>query len=82
MSTVVKKIVNFKINGNEASAPEGTVIIEVAKQHGVEITNLCYNRKLKPFAACRTCMVDIRTPEGKKDAKTFRVRNSHDRCKY
>jgi formate dehydrogenase (NADP+) alpha subunit len=67
MSTVVKKIVNFKINGEEASAPEGTVIIEVAKQHGVEITNLCYNRKLKPFAACRTCMVDIRTPEGNKE---------------
>ena len=67
MSTVVKKIVNFKINGNEASAPEGTVIIEVAKQHGVEITNLCYNRKLKPFAACRTCMVDMRTPEGEKE---------------
>ena len=67
MSTVVKKTVHFKINGKEASAPEGTVIIEVAKQHGVEITNLCYNRKLKPFAACRTCMVDIRTPEGKKE---------------
>ena len=54
MSTVVKKTVHFKINGKEASASEGTVIIEVAKQHGVEITNLCYNRKLKPFAACRT----------------------------
>jgi len=67
MSTVVKKTVHFKINGKEASASEGTVIIEVAKQHGVEITNLCYNRKLKPFAACRTCMVDIRTPEGKKE---------------
>ena len=67
MSTVAKKTVHFKINGKEASAPEGTVIIEIAKQHGVEITNLCYNRKLKPFAACRTCMVDIRTPEGKKE---------------
>ena len=67
MSTVVKKTVHFKINGEEASAPEGTVIIEVAKQYGVEVTNLCYNRKLKPFAACRTCMVDIRTPEGKKE---------------
>jgi len=34
MSTVVKKTVHFKINGEEASAPEGTVIIEVAKQYG------------------------------------------------
>ncbi len=67
MSTVVRKTVNFKINGEDASAPEGTVIIEAAKQHGVEVTNLCYNRKLKPFAACRTCMVDVRTAEGKKN---------------
>ena len=66
MSTVVRKTVKFKINGEDASAPEGTVIIEVAKGHGIEVTNLCYNRKLKPFAACRTCMVDIRTPEGEK----------------
>ena len=43
MSTVVRKTVNFKINGEDASAPEGTVIIEAAKQHGVEVTNLCYN---------------------------------------
>ncbi len=67
MSTVVKKVVNFKINGKDASAPEGTIIIEVAKEHGFEVTNLCYNRKLKPFAACRTCMVDMRTPDGKKE---------------
>ena len=67
MSTVVKKIVHFKINDEDASALEGTVIIEAAKEHGIEVTNLCYNRKLKPFAACRTCMVDMRTPDGKKE---------------
>ncbi|MFQ5450543.1 MAG: molybdopterin-dependent oxidoreductase [Nitrospinaceae bacterium] len=66
MSTVVKKTIQFKINGKEVSAPEGTVILEAAKQHGFEITNLCYNRKLKPFAACRTCMVETRT-NGEKD---------------
>ena len=67
MSTVVRKTINFKINGKDVSAPEGTLIIEVAKQHGFEITNLCYNQKLKPFAACRTCMVDVRGPDGKKE---------------
>lgn len=66
MSTVVKKIVNFKLNGKDVSAPEGTVIIEAAKQQGLEITNLCYNRKLKPFAACRTCMVEMKV-DGKKE---------------
>jgi formate dehydrogenase alpha subunit len=66
MSTVVKKTINIKINGEDVSAPEGTVILEVAKQNGHEVSNLCYNRKLKPFAACRTCMVETVT-DGKKE---------------
>jgi formate dehydrogenase alpha subunit len=66
MSTTAKKIVPFKLNGKEVTAPEGMVIIEAAKQHGVEISNLCYNRNLKPFAACRTCMVEVNV-DGKKE---------------
>jgi len=66
MSTVVKNTINFKIDGKDVSAPEGTVILEVARQNGFEVSNLCYNRKLKPFAACRTCMVEAVT-DGKKE---------------
>ena len=66
MSTVVKKTINIKINGEDVSAPEGTMILEVAKQNGHEVSNLCYNRKLKPFAACRTCMVET-VIDGKKE---------------
>ncbi|NIQ00695.1 MAG: molybdopterin-dependent oxidoreductase, partial [Nitrospinaceae bacterium] len=66
MSTAVKKTVHFKIDGKDASAPEGTVLLEACKQHGVPVTNLCYNRKLKPFAACRTCMVET-WADGKKE---------------
>jgi len=66
MSTVVKKTINFKINGKDVSAPEGTVILEVANRQGFEVSNLCYNKKLKPFAACRTCMVETVT-DGKKE---------------
>jgi len=67
MSTTAKKIVPFKLNGKDATAPEGQVIIEAARQHGVEISNLCYNRNLKPFAACRTCMVEVINADGKKE---------------
>ena len=58
MSTVEKKILNVKINNKETTVPEGTVVLEVCKKNDVEVSNLCYNRKLKPFAACRTCMVE------------------------
>jgi len=66
MSTVEKKILNVKINGEETTAPEGAVVLEVCKQNDVEVSNLCYNRKLKPFAACRTCMVET-VVDGKKE---------------
>ena len=66
MSTVEKKILNVKINGEETTVAEGTVVLEVCKQNDVEVSNLCYNRKLKPFAACRTCMVET-VVDGKKE---------------
>ncbi len=66
MSTVVKKAINFTLNGEPISAPEGTVILDAAKRKGVFITNLCSSPKLKPFAACRTCMVET-VVDGKKE---------------
>ena len=66
MSTVTKKECNVNINGKEISVPEGTVILEACNQNEVPVSNLCYNRKLKPFAACRTCMVET-VVDGKKE---------------
>lgn len=66
MSTVARKTIHFTINGQPISAPEGTVILDAAKRAGIYITNLCSNPKLKPFAACRTCMVEIEE-DGKKN---------------
>ncbi len=66
MSTVIKKACNIKINGKEVSVSEGTVILEACKQNEVPVSNLCYNRKLVPFAACRTCMVET-VVDGKKE---------------
>ncbi|MBT5633800.1 MAG: molybdopterin-dependent oxidoreductase [Nitrospina sp.] len=66
MSTVTKKACNIKINDKEVSVPEGTVILEACNQNDTQVSNLCYNRKLKPFAACRTCMVET-VVDGKKE---------------
>ena len=66
MSTVPKKICNIKVNGKDVSVPEGTVILEACNQNKVPVSNLCYNKKLKPFAACRTCMVET-VVNGKKE---------------
>ena len=39
MSTVAKKALNVKINGNETTVDEGTVVLEVCKQNDVEVSN-------------------------------------------
>ncbi|MCF8720417.1 molybdopterin-dependent oxidoreductase [Nitrospina gracilis] len=66
MSTVVRKTVNFTINDKPFTAPEGTMILDAAKRADIFISNLCSNPKLKPFAACRTCMVEV-NEDGKKN---------------
>jgi len=66
MSTVTKKACNIKIDNKEITVPEGTVILEACNQNEVQVSNLCYNKKLKPFAACRTCMVET-IVDGKKE---------------
>src|SRR5881392_3952359 len=52
-------LVTLTINGREATIPKGTLLIEAAKQVGIEIPIFCYHPKLKPVGACRMCLVEI-----------------------
>ena len=47
------------INGVEVDAEPGRRLVEVIKEQGVAITNLCYIDGLDPYAGCRTCLVHI-----------------------
>ncbi|MDQ3809731.1 MAG: 2Fe-2S iron-sulfur cluster-binding protein, partial [Chloroflexota bacterium] len=51
--------VNLTINGQQLSAPKGTLLVEAAKLIGLEIPIFCYHPKLKPVGACRMCLVQI-----------------------
>ena len=48
MSTVTKKECNVNVNGKAISVHEGTVILEACNKNAVPVSNICYNRKLKP----------------------------------
>ena len=52
-------MVRLKINGKKVRAKEGTTILDAAKAHGIEIPTLCSNAALKPYGACRLCIVEI-----------------------
>ena len=51
-------------NDGTIEAPEGAPLVEVLKNNGIYMSNLCYVDGLKPYAGCRTCLVDIEGPPG------------------
>ncbi len=46
------------IDGKKIVCPAGTSILEAAEQNGIKIPKLCYHPDLKPFGACRMCLVE------------------------
>lgn len=55
-------MVNLTIDKKAVCVPEGTTIIEAAKQAGIPIPKLCYLKEINEIGACRVCVVEI---EGK-----------------
>ncbi len=52
-------MVPFKIDGQSVEGKEGANILEVALDAGIEIPHLCYNESVKPYGACRLCLVEV-----------------------
>ena len=53
-------MVNLTIDGKAVSVPEGTRILDAAKQVGVSIPTLCFLRDINEISACRICAVEIK----------------------
>ncbi len=56
-------LVSLTIDGVEVTVPAGTLIVDAAKQAGIEIPVFCYHPKLKPVGMCRLCLVEIGRPK-------------------
>lgn len=56
--------VTVTINGREVECAEGAPLVEVIKDAGIWISNLCYIDGLPPYAGCRTCLVEIEGARG------------------
>ncbi|MSQ62090.1 MAG: 2Fe-2S iron-sulfur cluster binding domain-containing protein, partial [Dehalococcoidia bacterium] len=61
------------LNGTIVEAPDGAPLLEVIKQQGIFISNLCYIDGLPPYAGCRTCLVEIEGQRGLQLSCTTRV---------
>ncbi len=52
-------MINLTIDDKQIEVDEGTTVLEAAKELGVPIPTLCHDDRLKPFGACRLCIVEI-----------------------
>ncbi len=58
------EIVKLTIDGKTVEAQSGTLLIEAARQSGIEIPSFCYYEGLTLQAACRMCLVEVeKTPK-------------------
>lgn len=53
-----KKSITLILNGTEVKARSDMTILELANKNGVYIPTLCHDPHLKPFGACRLCVVE------------------------
>ena len=57
-------IVTLTIDGKQIQAEKGKLLIEVARQNGIEVPAFCYHEDYTLQAACRMCLVEIeKTPK-------------------
>ena len=63
MTTTSKKI-RLKIDGVEVEAKPGQMVIEAARDAGIYIPYLCWHPIMKPYGACRMCVVEVSNVRG------------------
>ena len=57
--------VEFELNGRKVTAPAGTMLVDAAFAHGVEVPIFCYEPRLgPPVGACRMCLVEVEGMRG------------------
>ncbi len=56
------KMISLTIDGRLVSVPEGTLLVNAAKQIGIDIPVFCFHPKMEPVGMCRQCMVEVGRP--------------------
>ena len=65
--------ITISIDGREITTQPGKMVLEAAIDAGIYIPYLCYHSGMKPFAACRMCVVSVEGGRGFPAACTLPV---------
>ena len=52
-------MVTLTIDGMSVTVPEGTMVLEAARQAGIHIPTLCHLKDVNAIGACRMCLVEV-----------------------
>ncbi|MDP2752474.1 MAG: FAD-dependent oxidoreductase [Rhodocyclaceae bacterium] len=52
-------MINITLNGLSVEVSADLTIREVAESHGIHIPTFCHDNRLKPFASCFLCVVEV-----------------------
>ena len=56
------KQVTLTIDGKQVTVPDGMLVVDAAKEAGIDIPVFCYHPKMEPVGMCRQCLVEIGRP--------------------
>jgi NADH-quinone oxidoreductase subunit G/NADP-reducing hydrogenase subunit HndD len=57
-------MINLTINNKAVAVPEGTTILDAAKENGISIPSLCYLKNVHAIGSCRICVVEVEGAKG------------------
>ena len=66
--------VNIKINNLPLEVEEGTLLIDAARQLGIDIPHMCYHPDQESKAHCRLCVVEVKGSKNLQTSCTTPVR--------
>ncbi|TAK32754.1 MAG: 4Fe-4S dicluster domain-containing protein [Chloroflexota bacterium] len=57
-------MISLTIEGRPVQVPEGSTVLDAARKAGVYVPTLCHDPDLKPYGACRLCLVEVEGVKG------------------
>ena len=58
------KKIRLTVDGRAVTVPEGSTVLKAIQKAGLYVPTLCHDPALKPFGACRLCIVEIEGMRG------------------
>ena len=58
------EMITLTIDGQRVEVKKGTTVLEAARASDIYIPTLCFDPDLKPYGACRLCVVEIENMRG------------------